>query len=413
MVALHSGDGMESSAGQGSYADVYSVGHVPWGNSEALAEKPGHVRELSVRGQIDTCSQALAEKPGHARELSVREQIDKCSQELAKLNERCGSLLGDRGPERARTGVHPDQQLAAFEELVLPVVQAQHLESQQAVPTAEALTAKLPSRTRTMVICKLLPACESMHVSEEVVHAAVLLMDRFFALSPTAELGGWFWLVILAAVSIAQKMIGTRERGSAVNELRAMDLMQQMWLHLMQGAQVSPACLAQAEHNVLEALSWEVSSPSPLDILNTILGPDTLCSGPGAPSIKDPAVRCMARKLLKLSLVDVQLHYRYPHVVLAVSAITLSLNRQQAPQSSVESLLLFAEAAFSKQDAGAVTAAPDTRDEDLEVLRCELRQKDALIEELNRQLEAARAENRAFREAAGSLKVALPQVSYV
>jgi hypothetical protein len=160
-----------------------------------------------------------------------------------------------------------------------------------------------------------------------MLFAAVVLLDRYLAKAPGPIALAALQRVLMAAVCTVLKL-------SVVDEisqpLRAV---------------ISRLCRDQLKYReilwtelaVLQTLGFEVTAPTALDFA------DTLCTRQirvdGTRSNEDMKVYQLVKFLLELSLFDVQLHYRYPHVVLAAAAVYIGLWTLSAPATAFEALL--------------------------------------------------------------------------
>jgi len=97
--------------------------------------------------------------------------------------------------------------------------------------------------------------------------------------------------------------------------LGSLTLAEALW-HL--GQQSIPVeAIFREECKVLAALNFSVSNPTALELLDAIVAHRKL-------EAHTPKVRTLAVFLLRLSLFDVPLHFRYPHIVLAAAALQLA-----------------------------------------------------------------------------------------
>jgi hypothetical protein len=201
------------------------------------------------------------------------------------------------------------------------------MESQKHLPDIQALLNRIDAVHRQKVVGWLLQAFDAMQFHDSMLFAAVVLLDRYLAKAPGPIALAALQRVLMAAVCTVLKL-------SVVDEisqpLRAM---------------ISRLCRDQLQYKeilwtelaVLQTLGYEVTAPTALDFA------DTLCARQirpdGTRSNEDMRVFQLAKFLLELSLFDVQLHYRYPHVILAAAAVYIGLWTTSAPVTAYEGLL--------------------------------------------------------------------------
>jgi len=213
-------------------------------------------------------------------------------------------------------------------ELASSVMQASHEESERHMPSAERVLARLGSEERETILLWLVQVCSLRNIPDTVLYSAALLFDRYCAASEEPLPIGRLHLTVLAILSIAMKVTGGGDDVRKPYKLRELlgGLGQQMF---------SVEEIFKAEVEVLQALDFEVSAPSPLDFLDALALPFTQ---PSRPEASSPVV-CLAKFLLQLSILDAPLQYRYPHAVLAAGAVYVALWCTQASPSRAVALL--------------------------------------------------------------------------
>jgi len=96
------------------------------------------------------------------------------------------------------------------------------------------------------------------------------------------------------------------------------------------------------ERQVLHTLDFMVTAPAPNDFLDALTAPLQVPSveqhGTKQPADGSPH-RCIANFLLQLSLFSANVHYGYPHAILAASAVHIALASLQAAPAQFRTLL--------------------------------------------------------------------------
>mmetsp|Transcript_88313 Transcript_88313/g.263391 ORF Transcript_88313/g.263391 Transcript_88313/m.263391 type:complete len:521 (-) Transcript_88313:58-1620(-) len=235
------------------------------------------------------------------------------------------------------TSSHPELCAdAALRDVVTRVLQASHEESQGHLPLVESIHASLGRQERDKIMFWLLQVCELRSLPDSVFYMAVLLFDRYCAVSSKQIPEGSLHLTVLAILSIAMKVTGGGDDTRKPWKLR------ELLAYLCQ-QQHSVKDVFTEELNLLQALDFEVSAPSAVDFLDALLLPFTQ---PDRPEAASPVV-ILAKFLLQLSLLDTAVHYGYPHAVLAAGAVYVALWCTQAKPARVGALLGDAAAATS------------------------------------------------------------------
>lgn len=218
---------------------------------------------------------------------------------------------------------HPDlQSEAKIRDLSGTMLQSLHEDSERYIPSANHVVLSLEPSTRRVTVCWLIEACLKVNVSDSVLHTSVLLLDRYCAKIRSPFPTTWLQPIVLCMVSIASKFYGT---GSNDNGLSAGNLVTRMCR-----GQVPLTWVMAWEHAMLKKLEWAVFGPSPLDILDTLMLPA---------ASESPAVRHLASFLLQLTLMDVEIQYRYPHVVLAAGALYVALTHNNASPKQLRTVI--------------------------------------------------------------------------
>mmetsp|Transcript_19401 Transcript_19401/g.44132 ORF Transcript_19401/g.44132 Transcript_19401/m.44132 type:complete len:294 (-) Transcript_19401:44-925(-) len=217
---------------------------------------------------------------------------------------------------------------AALGDLVDRVMQTCHEESQRHLPVRDCILVGLGSQERDQILLWLLQVCDLRNLPDSVFYMAVVLFDRYCAVSEERIPTGQLHLKVLAILSISLKVTGGADDTRKPWKLREL-----------------LACLGQQQHSVedifreevklLRALSFEVSAPTALDFLDALVLPFTQ---PDRPEASSPVV-ILAKFLLQLSLLDASLHYRYPHTVLAAGAVYVALWCTRAKPARVAALM--------------------------------------------------------------------------
>lgn len=201
-------------------------------------------------------------------------------------------------------------------ELVDSFLLSCHLESQRHLPSAADLHARLSSVQRESILVWLVQACDIMRFHEAVLYSTVLILDRYCAASLEPLPMDRMQKVLMAVICTVLKTV-------AVADEICMPL-RDLLVHLCRRQVMFEEILAM-EHQVLNALRFQVSTPSALDFLDGLCVPLLAGESPeGSP------IRCLANFLLQLSLFNAPLHYRRPHAILAAGAIYVAICSFQA-----------------------------------------------------------------------------------
>lgn len=217
-----------------------------------------------------------------------------------------------------------------LDELVDSVLRSCHRESRRFVPDVAVLNARLRSADRESVLGWLVQACDVMRFHDSVFFSTVLLLDRYCALQGEPMQMERMRKVLMAVICTVLKACAVKDDPCFSTPMR--DLL----LHLCR-QQVPFKEILAMEYQVLRALNYDVSAPSPLDFLEALAVP--LAAGPAEQAMDRCPLRRLAGFLLQLSLFDARLSYRYPHLVLAAAALYLALCALRAAPRLFRALL--------------------------------------------------------------------------
>jgi hypothetical protein len=213
---------------------------------------------------------------------------------------------------------------ASLADVVDSASRALHQASQRHKPSAQALAEGLSMADRNETLVWLVQAFDVMHFGDTHLFDTALLLDRYYSCVPAAsdDQRGGAQRKLLAAVCMALKT------GSATDVQLPL---RQVVTHLGRD-QVPFDDVLVAERGLLRKLRFQVGTPTARDFLDSL----------GLRLIGDPvpeACLVLGNFLLQLTLADAPLHYRYPHAVLAASALILALTAFAAPQARYIALL--------------------------------------------------------------------------
>jgi len=185
-----------------------------------------------------------------------------------------------------------------------------HQTSQKHKPCAKLLLEGLPHADRQETLVWLVQAFDVMNFSDSLLFDTALLLDRYYACLPKEDIkSGESQKKLLAAVCMALK---TGSNAETQLPLR------QVVTHLGHDQVPFDAVMA-AELSMLRKLRFDVGTPTACDFL------EALSTRLSVFRTSD-SCRSLSEFLLQLSLIDAVLHYRYPHAVLAASALLLALS---------------------------------------------------------------------------------------
>jgi len=214
---------------------------------------------------------------------------------------------------------------ATLSDVVDSALRSLHQVSQRHKPSVQGLMEGFPPPNRQEMLVWLLQAFDVMHFSDSLLFDTALLLDRYYAQQPREDGAALMHRKLLAAVCTALKT------GSPLEVQQQLPSLRQIVTHLAHN-QVPFDEVLQAELCMLRKLRFQVGTPTSKEFLEAFearLGTDRVGS----------ATAALADFLLQLSLVDAPLHYRYPHAILAASALGLALHSTRAPSSAYVALL--------------------------------------------------------------------------
>jgi len=216
-----------------------------------------------------------------------------------------------------------DRTQASLADVADSACRSLHHASQKHKPCAKMLLEGLNMADRQETLVWLVQAFDVMHFSDSLLYDTALLLDRYYACLPREDIrSGESQRKLLAAVCMALK---TGSNAETQLPLR------QVVTHLGHG-QVPFDEVMSAELAMLRKLRFDVGTPTARDFL------EALSTRLSVFRVSD-ACRSLAEFLLQLSLMDAVLHYRYPHAVLAASALYLALSTTRAPAAAHMALL--------------------------------------------------------------------------
>lgn len=191
-----------------------------------------------------------------------------------------------------------------------------HLASNLHRPDPARLLEGLPAAHRLETLVWLLQAFDVMYFTDSLLYDAALLLDRYYARLPREEGAGGAQKKLLAAVCTVLKTGAPVEMQIPIRQV----------INHLGREQVRFEDVLKAELGLLAILGFEVGTPTALDFfdaLSTRLHGE--CARVGVDTLN------LGMFLLQLTLSDATLHYRYPHAILATSALVLALHTMQCP----------------------------------------------------------------------------------
>mmetsp|Transcript_102495 Transcript_102495/g.182095 ORF Transcript_102495/g.182095 Transcript_102495/m.182095 type:complete len:542 (-) Transcript_102495:158-1783(-) len=215
-----------------------------------------------------------------------------------------------------------DRAQATLADHVESVSRALHQSSQRHKPCAQQLMEGLPQADRQETLVWLVQAFDVMGFSDSLLFETALVLDRYYAALPKEDLKiGESQRKLLAAVCISLKTCSAAD---------APPLPLRQVVARLGHDQVPFDDVMVAELSMLKKLRFDVSTPTARDFLEAL-----------SVRLHRPSDSCrnLAEFLLQLSFHDLHLHYRYPHAVLAASALILALATTRAPAATHTVLL--------------------------------------------------------------------------
>lgn len=247
---------------------------------------------------------------------------------------------------------------ASLADLAGEVMRSSHRESEKHRPAAEAVLEALGQEEREKVVLWLFQVCAHCHLDDAVLYAAVLLLDSYCA-GAREPLGiNRLHLIVISILSISMKVTGGEDEVTKPRKLREL-------LAFLGQQRFSVQMVFATELEVLRGVNYQVSTPTPLDFLNALVLPLASPPVPGcghaglagaAEQSTGSPVACLARFLLQLSMLDVQLHYRYPHAALAAGAAYVALWCTRARPERTAALLSDVRACEAEDGPEAIAA---------------------------------------------------------
>lgn len=213
---------------------------------------------------------------------------------------------------------------AVLADLVDSASRSLHQASQRHKPSAQLLVEGLSPGDRQETLIWLVQAFEVMHFHDSLLFDTSLLLDRYYAFLPEKDARtGSSQRKLLAAVCMALK-IGC----SWDTQLP----LRQVVTHLGRNEVPFDEVLI-AELAMLQKLRFDVGTPTAHDFLEALSTRLVAVFQMSEASLK------LAEFLLQLTLGDAHLHYRFPHAVLAASALVLALCTLRAAPAAHMALL--------------------------------------------------------------------------
>jgi len=267
--------------------------------------------------------------------------------------------------------------LGALVDIVDPMSQALHVESEKHMPRIAAFNGGLDSTYARITGVQRKETCAwmlcttfNMQLPDELFFTTVMQLDRFYAAKhrgrtlssspdtlPTPDAATVVQLRSLASINLVLKTHGTgdhQSRRSVIAQLsRGFCRVEQVY---------------KAELLLLNGLDYNTTVPSSLDFLivlsNTLQG--TL-SG---------YITCLSNFLLHLSLGEADVHYKYPHAVLSVAALSLAFWVFGSPSALYKQvfddlLIIMFPSSGTTEERGADPLAPPEASQSMERSICE------------------------------------------
>jgi hypothetical protein len=227
---------------------------------------------------------------------------------------------------------------SCFQDLCNIVLRSSQVESNKFTPSAVSILSNIRAEDREATLLWLFQVCATIDIQDSVLYLSVLLLDRFCASLVSPIPMDRLQIVTVAIISISLKVNGAVDENA--NSAKMQDLLPHLGQHRFTLPQINLAA-----HEVLRRLDYSVTMPSAVDFLDTLLLPH--CS---LGNTRVSPVWCLAKFVLQLSLLDVPLHYRYPHSVLAAGAVHLALWCTRADPEHASALLADVARCCSQDD---------------------------------------------------------------
>jgi hypothetical protein len=243
---------------------------------------------------------------------SNKENIDSAVSVLTLVCSRPSSLA----EHLAKTGLEAD----SLVDIVDSVFQVEHTTSMRHQPRAGDAARNLSPDLRAQVVDWIAIACNAVGLDDQLLHGAVLTLDRYCALQerPVEEAG---------LLRLCLAVLCTEMKLAPVDEFPC-GMWQRVLVHLGQGREKLPD-IFRAEADVLRQVGFNVWVPTALTFLRG-LGL-RLChllgdrhkqdDRPGPMSDSAASQLAFGRFFIDLALYDVYLQYSFPLSVLAAAAL--------------------------------------------------------------------------------------------
>mmetsp|Transcript_32280 Transcript_32280/g.74573 ORF Transcript_32280/g.74573 Transcript_32280/m.74573 type:complete len:490 (-) Transcript_32280:141-1610(-) len=232
------------------------------------------------------------------------------------------AAAGSEVPKQGGLSEREDERRAASGSLpggTRGLLQVLHKSAERHRPSARAVLEQMGAEERVLSVDWLLESCQSMHFQEVVAFSAISCLDRYIAWYGSVVPITGVQALVLAVVSIALKLHGMSQVAASLREVLA---------HLGRHAVPIESILLQ-EREVLQALRFEVSTPTAIEMLGLLsrrcqrrATKDRACDFCAA--CLDPFVWHLAEFLLHMALREAHVLYAYPSSVLALAAVLLA-----------------------------------------------------------------------------------------
>jgi len=183
------------------------------------------------------------------------------------------------------------------------------------------LHGRIHPQIRREVLCWFVGVCESMNFDDRVLFSTVLMVDRFCAKSNAKISIDYMRQVLLACICIVLK---TSDSTWIYRELPcAGERSYKVLSDHLSRQQVPFHVILETEREVLLTLNWSVTVPTTFEFLNALVL--RFVKKWSTEDLRSYAPYDLANCLLQLSLFDAEIHYKFPHMMLAASAFHMSL----------------------------------------------------------------------------------------
>lgn len=315
---------------------------------ERMSRTPlSELTNLGILGGTGLCApQILTDRGHHLGQVQVVQTLSGRSEGLwprAAVSGSSQQAVADVTPQSAfsrhlasqKDRKEPDESIkGSLEELVDPVLRSMHRQSQKYRPNATALLESIDSAHRQDTLAWLLQAFDIMHFSDSLLYTTMLVLDRFYSVPPPNSGGpGAAQQRLLGAICMALKTSSPADQSLPLKQI----------INHLSHDQVKFDAVLMTELSMLRLLQFNALAPSAHDFLEALsyrlINVPITASG-GNAGVTDALMWSnLSEFLLQLTLADAHLHYRYPHAVLAASAIVLALWAVRAPATAYEVVL--------------------------------------------------------------------------